>query len=273
MMESKSGRRPVFGKETRKLELADFTLVESLYPPSSMMPRHSHDLAHISIVLQGTYTEHFGRKHRLGEPSVLVVHPPDEDHLVTFHNAGARIFSIHVKPQWLERVRDYSKALESPADFRGGCPAWLAVRLYHEFREMDQVSPLMIESLALEIIATISRRARPAEHKAPPWLAEVREMLHAWRSEDVTFSSIADRVGAHPVYLARLFRKHYHCTIGEYVRRLRVEAACHEISESDTPLSEIASLVGFYDQSHLTNTFKRLTGMTPAEYRRAFRSS
>jgi AraC family transcriptional regulator len=272
-MESKDRPRPTFGKETRKLELADFTLVESLYPPSSRMPRHSHDLAHVSVVLQGAYTEHYGQKNRLGEPSVLVLHPPDEDHFVTFHNTGARIFSIHVKPQWLERIRDYSKVLESPADFRGGNPTWLAVRLYREFLEMDQVSPLMIESLALEIIAITSRRANMAESKTPHWLAEVREMLHAWLSEDVTVGSIAERVGVHPVYIARQFRKHYHCTMGEYVRRLRVEVASREISESDTPLSEIASLFGFYDQSHLTNTFKRLTGMTPAEYRRAFRSS
>lgn len=272
-MESKDRQRPIFGKETRKLELPDFRLVESLYHPSSRMPRHTHELAHISIVLQGAYTEHYGRKNRSGEPSLLVLHPPDEDHLVTFHNAGARVFSIHVKPRWLERIRDYSKVLDSPADFRGGFPAWLAVRLYHEFREMDKVSPLMIESLALEIIATISRRASIAERKAPHWLEQVREMLHAWLSEDVTFSRIAGTVGAHPVYIARQFRKHYHCTMGEYVRRLRVEAACREISETETPFSEIASMVGFYDQSHLTNTFKRLTGMTPAQYRRAFRSS
>lgn len=272
-MESTDRGRSVFGKETKKLELADFTLVESLYPPSSRMPRHSHDLAHISVVLQGAYTEHYGQKNRLGEPSVLVLHPPDEDHYVTFHNAGARIFSVHIKSQWLEHIRDYSKVLESPADFRGGCPTWLAIRIYREFQEMDQVSPLMIESLALEIIATISRRAILPEQKAPHWLAEVREMLHAWLSEDVALRSIAERVGVHPVYIARQFRKHYRCTMGEYVRRLRVEVACREISESNTPLSEIASLAGFYDQSHLTNTFKRLTGMTPAEYRRAFRSS
>jgi AraC family transcriptional regulator len=237
------------------------------------MSRHTHDLAHISFVLQGAYTEHYGRQHRSGEPNVLVLHPPDEDHQVTFHQTGARIFSIHVKPRWLERVRDYSKVLDGPADFRGGVTAWLAVRLYREFRQMDEFSPLMFESLALEIIATVSRRAPLTERKAPRWLEQVREMLHARLSEEVTFASIADAVGVHPVYLARQFRKHYRCTMGEYVRRLRVEAVCREITGSDTPLSEIASMVGFYDQSHLTNTFKRLTGMTPGEFRRAFRPS
>ena len=272
-MESKVRQRQVFGEETRELELADFRLVESLYTPSSTMPRHTHELAHISIILQGAYTEHYGRKNRAGEPNVLVLHPPGEDHSVTFHQTGARVFSIHVKPRWLERVRDYSKVLDSPADFQGGIPAWLAVRLYREFRQTDEVSPLMIESLALEIIATTSRRSRLTEHKPPRWLEQVREMLHARLSEDVAFASIADAVGVHPVYLARQFRKHYRCTMGEYVRRLRVEAVCREIVRSGKPLSEIASQTGFYDQSHLTNTFKRLTGMTPGEFRRVFRQS
>lgn len=272
-MESMGLHRDIFGEETRNLDLADFRLVESLYTPSSTMPRHTHELAHISFVLQGSYTECYGRKNRTGESSVLVLHPPDEDHLVTFHQTGARVFSIHLKPRWLERVRDYSKILDSPADFRGGVPAWLAVRLYHESRQMDKFSPLMIEGLALEIIAAISRRASLKGDNAPRWLEKVREMLHACFSEDVSFTSIAETVGVHPVYVARQFRKFYHCTMGEYVRRLRVEAACHEISSSDTPFSEIASRLGFYDQSHLTNAFKRLTGMTPAQYRRSFRSS
>ncbi|HEX8843442.1 MAG TPA: AraC family transcriptional regulator [Pyrinomonadaceae bacterium] len=272
-MESKVRPRPIFGKETSELELADFRLVESLYNASSTMPRHTHDLAHISIILQGAYTEHYGRKQRSGEPNVLVLHPPGEDHLVRFHQAGARVFSIHIKSRWLERVRDYSKVLDRPGDFRGGVPAWLAVRLYREFRQTDEVSPLIFESLVLEIIATTSRAARLSERKVPRWLEQVREMLHARLSEDATFARIADAVGVHPVYLARQFRKHYRCTMGEYVRRLSVEAACREILASDAPLCEIASQTGFYDQSHLTNTFKRLTGMTPGEYRRAFRQS
>jgi AraC family transcriptional regulator len=271
-MESSVGHRPIFGK-ARELELADFTLVESSYPPSSTMPRHTHDLAHISIVLQGSYIERYGHKNRSGEPSILVLHPPNEDHLVTFHATGARIFSIHIKPQWLARVRDCSKVLDSPSDFRGGLPAWLAVRIYGEFREMDEVSPLMIESLALEIIAVTSRGLRLTEHRAPRWLEQVREMLHASVSEEVSFDNVAEAIGVHPVHIARQFRKHYYCTMGEYVRRLRVEAVSREITRSDTPFSEIASSFGFYDQSHLTNTFKRLTGMTPGQYRRAFRPS
>src|SRR3954470_21143559 len=131
-MESKEHPRPIFGRETRKQELAGFKLVESLYYPSSRMPRHTHESAHISLVLKGAYTEHYGRQSRSGEPSALVLHPSGEDHAVVFHNAGARIFSLHVSIRWLEHVRDYSQVLDGPADFRGGPPTWLAVQLYRE---------------------------------------------------------------------------------------------------------------------------------------------
>lgn len=272
-MESKSGRRqpPVFGKETR-WELADFSLVESVYPASSVMARHTHELAHISIVLRGAYAERYGRKERLAEPSLLVIHPPGEDHAVVFKGAGARVFSIHLKPLWHERVREHSQVLDSPADFSGGRPASLALRLYREFREMDAVAPLMIESLALEIIADAARQARPSEQKIPRWLEQARELLHASFAGPVTLGAVAAAVGVHPVYLAARFRRHLHCTVGEYVRRLRIEAACREVSRTDAPLSDIAPALGFYDQSHFTNVFKRQTGMTPAQYRAAFRS-
>ncbi|HEY0098454.1 MAG TPA: helix-turn-helix transcriptional regulator, partial [Pyrinomonadaceae bacterium] len=95
---------------------------------------------------------------------------------------------------------------------------------------------------------------------------------HATFAEQVTLAGVAGAVGVHPVYLAARFRKHYQCTVGEYVRRLRVEVACREVVRTDRALSEIAPSVGFYDQSHFTNVFRRHTGMTPAQYRAAFRS-
>ena len=253
--------------------MADFSLVESVYPPSSRMARHTHELAHISIVLEGAYSERYGRRNRLGEPSLLVVHPPDEDHSVAFEGAGARVFSLHLKPLWFERVRDYSKALDSPADFRGGHPAGLALRLRGESRASDPVAPLMIESLALEIIATLSRETRAASCETlPRWLEQARELIHATFTGAVTLGEVAAAVGVHPVYLAARFRRHYHCTVGEYVRRLRIEAAARALAASSAPLSEIAANLGFYDQSHFTNAFKRHTRMTPAEYREAFRA-
>jgi AraC family transcriptional regulator len=76
----------------------------------------------------------------------------------------------------------------------------------------------------------------------------------------------------HPVYLACAFRRHYRSTVGEYVRRLRVEFACRELSATRAPLAQVALAAGFADQSQFSRTFKRVVGLTPTEYRKMFRA-
>jgi AraC family transcriptional regulator len=65
-----------------------------------------------------------------------------------------------------------------------------------------------------------------------------------------------------------VFRRQNGCTVGEYVRRLRVDFALRQLSETENPLSEIAAAAGFADHSHLTRTFKAYLGLTPSEYRK-----
>ena len=142
------------------------------------------------------------------------------------------------------------------------------MRLYNESHYADDATPLAIEGLVLELFASLWRsQAQLKSHIPPRWLGQAEEFLRAHFSEQLNLVTVSEAVGVHPVHLARQFRKHYACTAGDYVRRLRVEYACREIGRSGSSLAEIASAAGFSDQSHFSKVFKRLTGMTPAEYR------
>src|SRR5580704_12141379 len=66
----------------------------------------------------------------------------------------------------------------------------------------------------------------------------------------LSLHEIASITGVNASHLARTFRKHVHCSIGEYLRGLRVEAAVAMIMQVDMPLADIATMVGFGDQSH-----------------------
>jgi AraC family transcriptional regulator len=77
----------------------------------------------------------------------------------------------------------------------------------------------------------------------------------------------------HPVHLAREFRRFEHCTIGEYVRRLRIEQACRRLTHSTDPIAAIAAEAGFADQSHFARTFKRVVGMSPVQFRATLTTS
>src|SRR5271168_418411 len=106
----------------------------------------------------------------------------------------------------------------------------------------------------------------------PKKVEQVRDFLHTSFAKPVSLHETAKAVGLHPVYLARMFRQHYGCSVGEYLRRHRVEIACCQIATTHKPLAEIAFECGFADQAHFTRTFRYLMGLTPSSYRASCQS-
>jgi AraC family transcriptional regulator len=260
------------GTVIRSSVIAGFTLTETAYTPSLRLPKHSHQSAYFCFVLQGSFTEFYGQQSRACVPSTLVFHPSDERHSDHFYTA-ARCLNLMIDAAWMERVRQHSEILDSPIDFHGGFLTQLATKLYKEFCRMDELSPMIVEGLTIEILGEAARHSTKRHRHTPPqWLVHARELLHDQFHECLTLSKVADSVGVHETHLSREFRRYYHSTVGGYIRRLRIEFACRKLCASDTSLSTIALAAGFFDQSHFTRTFKQMTGMSPAAYRRIFRT-
>jgi AraC family transcriptional regulator len=242
-----------------------------VYQPNVNLPKHSHPTAYFSFVLQGTYTEKFRKESRRCSPSTLIFHPAEETHANCFQTA-TRGFNLQMEARWLERARAYSAITNSPAVFQGDFPLHLIMRLYKEFCNLDDLSPLIVEGLTLEILGEAARHLKKrSENSPPPWLVKTRELLNDRFQENFTLAQITESVGVHATHLSREFRRFYGCTVGEYVRRLRIEFACRRLLFSDVSLTEIALSAGFFDQSHFARTFKSQTGMTPLAYRIKFR--
>jgi AraC family transcriptional regulator len=133
----------------------------------------------------------------------------------------------------------------------------------------DPLSRLSAEGLGLELLSEALRpEALKSTQPELDWLRTVNEILHDRYREQLSLSELAAAVSIHPVHLARAFRKRYDCCIGDLIRRLRTEAACHELLNSSASIAEIAARTGFSDQSHLCRILKRQTGMSPGEYRK-----
>jgi AraC family transcriptional regulator len=196
--------------------------------------------------------------------------PAGETHS-TRYCGGAQTFEIALQATWQERLRPYSALLQRPATYQQGTPVWLARRLYHEFQQRDNVTPLMLEGLLLEMLAQLERtRTATAERRSPQWLRHACEFLHAHYTESLSVDAVAAAAGVHPAHVVRTFRQHYGCTLGDYIRDLRVEHASRLLSTSELFLGQIALEAGFADQSHFCRTYKNRTGMTPSEYRKVF---
>lgn len=263
----------LYGETSNQHEVAEFRIMNATYAPGARLPKHSHTRACFSVTLQGTLWENYGQRSLEWKPFSVGFNAPDEEHSNFIHGAGARFFLVEISPAWLRHVSEYSNTLKQSFVFQGGPLAYLGLRLYREATQIDRVSQLAIEGLLLEIVAESSRRDNGSiMDQHPRWLEHARELIHAHFTEPLTVTAIAQRVGIHPVHLARVFRRHQRCTIAEYVRQLRLEFVCRELSTSDLSLADIAANAGFYDQGHLSRVFKRSTRMTPTQYRISSRS-
>jgi AraC family transcriptional regulator len=262
----------LYGQTLRNHKVSSFELSERVYPPQFKTPTHSHNRSLFCFVIQGNYTETYGVRTRECGASTLLFHPAGERHAEYFHETGGRSFIIEIDPGWMERVREHLVLVDISGDFHGGVLELLARRLYKEFVQMDEVSGLVIEGIIMEMVGEASRRCPTASSNQPPhWLRQARELLRTRFAERLTLADVATTVEVHPVHLAQMFHKSYRCTVGDYVRQLRIDYACHKLATSEMSIVEIALAAGFCDQSHFTRTFKRCTGVPPSQYRESIR--
>jgi AraC family transcriptional regulator len=258
------------GEIVRWRRVGGLLLAEIAYAPGQRIHRHVHPHARFVLVLHGAITEIRGGETVTYGPSSLLFRSAHEPHSYATSPAGATCLVVDLDDGWYERARKHAPVLERSAAFRGGFVVHLAHRLHGEFRLRDEVSRLAIESIALGVVAEASRSAaRAAERSTPTWLRRARAVIDARFTEPLPLATVAEFVGVHPVHLARTFRRFYHTTFAGHVRQLRVEFARRELAASAAPLSAIAAAAGFCDQSHFSRSFKRYTGLTPAEYRLA----
>jgi AraC family transcriptional regulator len=195
----------------------------------------------------------------------LLVEPAGELHTDQFGEFGATCLHIAIAAKRLAFLQESSDALNSPAQFSGGLLPIIATNL--DLSISDNASPLAVEGLVFEILAhTIRCFDNAATAPVPRWLKRTQDLLRARYASKLSLHEIASITGVNASHLARTFRKHVHCSIGEYLRGLRVEAAVAMIMQDDVPLADIATMVGFCDQSHFTNAFRKQTGSTPAQF-------
>lgn len=251
----------LYGEVLLKKEIEGLVLTETAYTPHLELPAHSHKESYFCFVMKGNYDEAYDKKVRFCKPSMMIFHPRGEMHTNRFYDTDVRCFNIQPASQMLERVN-----FNASIDLANATVTNLVHRLYGEFIRFDKFSHLSIEGLFLEMAAEISRARTIKQTAVAPWLARVKEILHERFAENLTLENIAREVSVHPVYLARAFRQKFQCTVGDYVRAVRVEYARQELSNSKKSLAEIAYLAGFASQSHFSTVFKRCTGVTPAQF-------
>jgi AraC-like DNA-binding protein len=241
------------------------------------VPRHWHEEFQLCLIEEGegdlTYR---GARHLTPPASLFVVHPGESHSNSSFTRAGCSYRTIFVATGVFRR---------SAAELFGrdrGVPffpstmifdAEVLARFHRLHVAFEEPAPaLERESLLLNFSTDLL--ARYGEQRATldvPALKQTsveraREYLAENYAENVTLERLARLAGLSPFHFSRLFREQFGMPPHAFQNQVRV-ARAKSLLATGFAVSRVAAQTGFADQSHLTRQFKRLTGVTPGQYR------
>jgi AraC-like DNA-binding protein len=111
------------------------------------------------------------------------------------------------------------------------------------------------------------------EHPEPPMVSRAKEFIEDHQAEDLSLTDVARAVNASTFYFCKVFKKSTGINFTDYVSRVRIEKAKNLALNPNLRISEIAFEVGFQSLTHFNRVFKRITGMSPTQYRAQLPSS
>jgi AraC family transcriptional regulator len=232
------------------------------YRSGTVLPWHAHELPTLSIVVHGWQVERVGSSTLRRDPLSVVYKAGGFEHDNRIGGDATRALLVELVPKGVEEV---ALALrEGPRD-QAGQVAGLRLAAANLCRAA-LLEPAELTEAVLWILAELA--GPRGERRPPSWLRACREQVCDQYVEPPSLSALATHHGVHPVHVAQAFRRHFGHTVGDLVRRRRVERVLELMTTTGASLAEIATTVGFSDQSHMTRVFRRIVGVAPGRFRR-----
>lgn len=237
--------------------------------------RHRHSFFEAHYVLSGriVYETEEGTRHELSEGDFLLLSPGSEHTVCDFSSDMVRLslaFRAPVCATFPYKTARMSgtlisdlDALLSEADRKDGYAQTMI-----GFRAAA-IASHALRTLGIHSAAKSTARAESEDHtlyhRIECYVADNPHLL-------LSCEAVANYCHYNVRYLNRIFKAKTGVTLLSYIHARKAESAKALLAESDTPLSEIAALLGFASPQYFHIFFKRICGTTPAEYRRRVRA-
>lgn len=242
------------------------------------LPKHTHAEYQFGLSLdcQGEY-HYRGAWHIIPRGSLSIIHsgevhaPSDR----TFLPMAAHFFMVHLNPQWLYTVS--AELGEKPTS----APFFPTVKiadptLNRLFLALQTIIDKQLSQLEQEValwdfltylIANYAsnRASIPSVKPVHAAVKQARDYLHAHYANDFSLQDLALIANLSRFHLCRVFSKTVGVSPSVYQTQLRI-AQSRKLLAQGLPIATVATMTGFYDQSHFSWHFKRQVGTTPGNY-------
>ena len=259
----------MFSQTLRVSHFGCFELRDIRYSAGFAAPEHTHEECCFQIVLQGSFAERSADQEDTYPTGSLLFRPKGFFHENPPFDTPTR--SLCVRLDNTEFPTHFSALAERRSAVFVRSPQVLAIghRIRREMGGSDDLTPLLVEAACIETLGLLTREARRGTERGSSNLAsDAAALVQAHLFSTLRLQDIAQELGVTRYVLARSFQAQWGCSLGEYVRNLRLQAAHRLLEETRRPVGDIAYETGFADQSHLTRCFRQHFGITPAHLRR-----
>ncbi|GMK41909.1 hypothetical protein PCCS19_49680 [Paenibacillus sp. CCS19] len=117
------------------------------------------------------------------------------------------------------------------------------------------------------VLSALRRSREMREHQTISALDRARRYIESRYTEELSLEEVADHVHLNSFYLSKVFKQYVGETFIDYLTSLRIKRAKQLIDEEALSLKEICFEVGYKDPNYFSRVFKKVTGVTPSDYR------
>ncbi|MFN9527186.1 MAG: AraC family ligand binding domain-containing protein [Pseudomonadaceae bacterium] len=239
---------------------------------------HWHDSYLIGFTEQGVQQFHRRRALFSSVPGQTFFLEPGDIHDGHAPAPGGFTYStLYLEPAWLERALP-ALFEQAPVDCLPGVPRTqpddpgLLPCIANALQALSNNEPRMVRDAALDALLERISRSLHWRQRLPgnPQIASValraRDYLHAHFHENIGLDELARACGVDRFRLSRAFKAAFGIAPHGYLIQLRLVRARRLLALGTAP-ADVASDLGFADQSHLGRWFRRANGLTPGAYR------
>jgi AraC-like DNA-binding protein len=259
----------------RHNEQLDVELLQAAYVQHAY-PRHSHDYYVICLIEQGLQSfTHKGAKHFTPPGGVILINPGEAHTGESAHPQGFQMRSIY------PTISHMQTAVLELTGRQQGLPYFKEVRIDQRWA-MNSVLALhralvqgncalecescftwtLTEMIKRYADLRLSEQPIGVEHKA---IRQARAYIDEYYFQNISLTQLAAQVSLSPYYLLRAFRAEVGMPPHAYLESVRIRHA-QRLIQAGRPLAQVAMEVGFSSQSHLSQHFKQIIGVTPGQY-------